>query len=243
MLIWAASGLAVQRFRNAWVPIAQWVAVLAMTTEHLTKYVWPESPFVPWALAIGRIALPAFAGMVAWHLLHNTRRPAQYGLRLLLLGVISQIPYAWVVTPDRLNICFTLAFGLLAVSLLDQVKEHRFKVAAGVALFLLAAVASSFVEYQILGLLLVPAFVYAFRYHQRVAAMLPALTLCAVINGGSPLHMAISFAAGCAVLLAPFLRLDNLAIPTLPRYLRLSWYPLHLFAIAVAMIVTGQGGI
>jgi len=50
---------------SVWVPVAQWFAVLAMTLEHVTKYVWPESAFVPWALAIGRIAFSVFAGMVA----------------------------------------------------------------------------------------------------------------------------------------------------------------------------------
>lgn len=241
----ANSGAALSRSTqsNAWVPLAQWFAVLTMTLEHVTKYVWPESAFVPWALAIGRIAFPVFAGMVAWHLLHNTRRPVWYGLRLLLIGAISQVPYAWVVTPDRLNICFTLAFGLLAVVLLDQVKDRRTRMATGVVLFLLAAVVSPFVEYQILGLLLVPAFVYAFRNHQRVAAMLPALALCAVINGGSPLHMAISCAAGCAVLLAPSLSFEGAAVPALPRGLRLSWYPLHLVAITVAIMAINQGAI
>lgn len=227
---------------NTWLPAAQWLAVLAMTLEHVTKYVWPGSPFEPWALAIGRIAFPVFAGMVAWHLLHNTRRPMRYGLRLLLIGAISQVPYTWVVTPDRLNICFTLTFALLAVVLLDQVNDRRTRMATGVVLFLLAAVASPFVEYQILGLLLVPAFVYAFRHRQRVAAMLPALALCAVINGGSPLHMAISCAAGCAVLLAPYLSLEGVNVPALPRGLRLAWYPLHLVAIAVATIAVSQGG-
>lgn len=241
----ANSGAGQSRFTpsNVWVPIAQWFAVLTMTLEHVTKYVWPGSAFVPWALAIGRIAFPVFAGMVAWHLLHNTRRPVRYGLRLLLIGGVSQVPYAWVVTPDRLNVCFTLAFGLLAVVLLDQVKDQRTRMAIGIVLFLLAAVASPFVEYQILGLLLVPAFVHAFRNPQHVAAMLPALALCAVINGGSPLHMAISCAAGCVVLLAPAMPFNGSSIPALPRGLRLSWYPLHLVTIAVATMAINQGAV
>jgi len=90
-------------------------------------------------------------------------------LRLLMIGAISQVPYAWVVTPDRLNICFTLAFGLLAVVLLDQVKGQRSRMATAVVLFLLAAV------------------------------------------------------------------------PALPRGLRLSWYPLHLVAITVALMAINQG--
>lgn len=227
---------------NSWVPVAQWLAVLAMTMEHVAKYVWPGSPFVPWALGIGRIAFPLFAGMVAWHLLHNTRRPARYGFRLLLIGAISQLPYAFVITPEQLNVCFTLAAGLFAVVLMDRIRGRILRGGTGILLFLLAAVASSYVEYQILGLLLVPAFVYAFRHQQRIADLLPALALCVVINGGSPLHMTISCIAGCAVLLGPSMALQGKLVPTIPRWLRLSWYPLHLFAIAVAIVALNEGG-
>ncbi len=176
--------------------------------------------------------------MVAWHLLHNTRRPVWYGCRLLLIGIISQIPYAWVVTPDRLNICFTLAFGLLAVVVLDKVAAHRSRIAIGIALFLLAGVLSPLAEYQLAGLLLVPAFVYAFRNHQHVPALFPTLALCMVLNSHTTLHMIISCMAGYAVMWAPYQAHKDFGIPALPRSLRQSWYPLHLILIAIAITIT-----
>lgn len=226
---------------NSWVPVAQWLAVLTMTGEHVTKYVWPESPFIPWMLAIGRIAFPVFAGMVAWHLFHNTRRPTIYGFRLLVIGAISQVPYSFVVTTEQLNICFTLAFGLFVVVIMNKADGQFLKLITGILIFLIAAVASTFFEYQILGLFLVPAFVYAFSHHNRKMEMVPALALCAVINGGAPLHMAISFAAGCAVLLAPSMATQKAIVPAVPRGLRQAWYPLHLAAIAFIMIAANTG--
>ncbi|WP_110598152.1 TraX family protein [Salinicola lusitanus] len=217
---------------NAWVPLAQWLAILAMTAEHVSKYLWPDAAFTPWAITLGRVAFPLFAGMVAWHLLHNTRRPARYGLRLLWVGSLAQLPYALVVTPDKLNVCFTLALGLLAVVALQQIQERTLQAAIGIVLVILALSISPHVEYGLFGLLLVPAFVLAYRYPHRTVAAIPVLLLAAVING-SPLHMLISTATAMTLILLAngSLRLD-VPVPAIPRPLRLSWYPLHLAVIA-----------
>ncbi|WP_106419740.1 TraX family protein [Salinicola tamaricis] len=160
---------------NTWVPLAQWLAILAMSQEHAIKFIWPDSPAVPWAILVGRIAFPLFAGMVAWHLLHNTRHPLRYGCRLLLVGLVAQLPYALVVTPDKLNVCFTLGLGLLAVVLLVRLEERTLQLAAGLTLVMLALAAHPWIEYGLPGLLLVPAFALAFRYPRHTAAALPLL--------------------------------------------------------------------
>lgn len=90
---------------NIWVSYAQWLAILTMTLEHTFRFVWPESTFTPWAQAMGRTAFPLFAAIVAWHLIHNSRKPYVYGLRVLLIGAISQVPYAFIVTSGKFNVC------------------------------------------------------------------------------------------------------------------------------------------
>ncbi|WP_110709700.1 TraX family protein [Salinicola sp. CR57] len=226
-----------QPLSNAWVPLAQWLAILTMTVEHVSKYLCPDAAITPWAITVGRIAFPLFAGMVAWHLLHNTRRPARYGLRLLWVGSLAQLPYALVVTPDKLNVCFTLALGLLAVVALRQIQERYLQAAIGIVLALLTLSISPYVEYGLFGLLLVPAFVLVYRYPHRTVAAIPALLLAAMING-TPLHMLISTATAMTLVLLAngSLRLD-LPVPAIPRPLRLSWYPLHLAVIAALLLV------
>jgi len=225
-----------QPLSNAWVPLAQWLAILAMTAEHVSKYLCPDAGFTPWAITLGRIAFPLFAGMVAWHLLHNTRRPARYGLRLLWVGSLAQLPYALVITPDKLNVCFTLGLGMLSVIALQQIQERTLQAAIGIVLVILALSISPHVEYGLLGLLLVPAFVLAYRYPHRTVAAIPALLLAAMING-TPLHMLISTATAMTLVLLAngSLRLD-VPIPAIPRPLRLSWYPLHLLVIAIIVM-------
>lgn len=220
---------------NAWVPLAQWLAILTMTVEHVSKFLLPAAAFTPWAITLGRVAFPLFAGMVAWHLVHNTRRPTRYGLRLLGVGTLAQLPYLLVVAP-KLNVCFTLGLGLLAVVALHRLQERTLQAAVGIVLSILAAMIGPHVEYGLFGLLLVPAFALAFHYPQRTVAAIPLLILAAVING-SPLHMLISTATAMALVLlaSGSLRLD-LPIPAIPRPLRLSWYPLHLLVIAIIVM-------
>lgn len=223
-----------QTLSNTWVPLAQWLAILTMTVEHVSKFLWPAAAFTPWAITLGRLAFPLFAGMVAWHLVHNTRRPTRYGLRLLGVGALAQLPYLLVVAP-KLNVCFTLGLGLLAVVVLHRLQERTLQAAAGIVLVIAAATISPHVEYGLFGLLLVPAFVLAFRYPHHATAI-PVLLLAAVING-PPLHMLISTATVMTLVLlaSGSLRLD-VPIPAIPRPLRLSWYPLHLLVIAIIVM-------
>ena len=68
---------------------------------------------------VGRVAFPLFAFMIAEGAAH-TRDRRWYALRLLLLAVISEIPFdlvaggTWLFPADQ-NTVFTLLLGLLAV--------------------------------------------------------------------------------------------------------------------------------
>ncbi len=68
---------------------------------------------------VGRVAFPLFAFMIAEGAVH-TRDRKKYALRLLLLAVISEIPFnlvagrTWFFPADQ-NTVFTLLLGLLAI--------------------------------------------------------------------------------------------------------------------------------
>ena len=80
---------------------------------------------------IGRIAFPLFCFQIVIGYKH-TKNINKYIIRLLLFGIISQIPfslftYSYTGRFDLLNVYFTLAFGLLAVYLLDILpKKYKF---------------------------------------------------------------------------------------------------------------------
>lgn len=80
---------------------------------------------------IGRIAFPLFCFQIVIGYKHS-KNINKYIMRLLLFGIISQIPfslftYSYTGRFDLLNVYFTLAFGLLAVYLLDILpKKYKF---------------------------------------------------------------------------------------------------------------------
>lgn len=220
--------------QNTWVPLAQWLALVTMTVEHACRYLLPaDSPVTPWAITLGRIAFPLFAGMIAWHYCHNTRAPLRYAQRLLLIALVASLPYALVVSTDHLNVCVTLGVGLIGVMIVDHVTECWSRLALGIGLALAWLFIGSYVEYGHLGLLLVPAFVLAFRHPHRTLAAVPLLLVTAQVNA-TPLHLLVSTATAAAlVAIANGSLRQTGTVPAMPRRLWLVWYPLHLSVIAV----------
>lgn len=89
------------------------LALLFMLVDHLGAAIFPG---IPGLRIIGRMAFPLYA----WCLVvgsEKTRSPLRYGLRLLLLGIISQPLYMMALshTWANLNILFSLLVGLIAL--------------------------------------------------------------------------------------------------------------------------------
>lgn len=75
---------------------------------------------------IGRVAFPLFAFGISEGYAH-TKNKWNYCLRLLMFGLISQVPFMWFCsifqTDARLNIFFTLLLGLIAIIGYEQCKS------------------------------------------------------------------------------------------------------------------------
>ena len=107
----------------------------------LLDHVW--ALFMPggyqWMTYLGRAAFPIFAFQIVEGYAHtsNFRR---YALRLLLFGLVSEIPFNLMYAstpfyPIHQNVLFTLLLGLLAVRALDRARK-----AGGLRPWLLATV-------------------------------------------------------------------------------------------------------
>lgn len=97
---------------------------------------------------IGRIAFPLFCFQIVIGYKH-TKNINKYIIRLLLFGIISQIPfslftYSYTGRFDLLNVYFTLAFGLLAVYVLD-VLPKKYKL-IGVFLDVILMIIAEFLQ-------------------------------------------------------------------------------------------------
>ncbi|MGO2149231.1 TraX family protein [Halomonas sp.] len=251
-----------RRPSSYWTGWGQWLALITMTVDHLTRYVLPGD--FSWAgSSIGRIAFPLFAAMVAWHGLFNTRNPMRYSRRILVIGLVAQLPYMMMPrASDALifNVCFTLASGLALGTLARQGWQHYQQQTLGFGWLLLGTAVGVtvwyllgfWVEYGHNGLLLIPLFMFAMHslsqagthFQARLWAGLAAFPVLWVAGQMNASDMAKSFTVGtCVVVLILAAGLAQ-RVPAvafaMPRRLWLAWYPGHFALIALWLLLSGR---
>ncbi|WP_048306107.1 TraX family protein [Halomonas sp. PR-M31] len=255
----ASTTQATLRPSSAWTAWGQWIALITMTVDHVTRYLFPGSWDMGWASSsLGRIAFPLFAGMVAWHGLFNTRDPYRYARRVLIIGLIAQLPYMTMPRDGfQLNICFTLALGLCWGTWLRSL-ARRVDVDTEAPLqrpLLLGAsllawwLLSPWFEYGHEGLLLIPCYMLAlqaltqrtdsFQEHLlMVAASVPVLLVAGLMNNSD---MAKSFTVATTLLILLLAAGEANRVPQIspgarmPRKVWLAWYPGHFAVIALLL--------
>lgn len=236
----------------SWVIWAQWLALASMMVDHIAVYLFPGSTATPWLSdTVGRLAFPLFAGMMAWHVVHYTRSFRRYMWRVLMIGVVAQMLYmgfpAYPVY-TFLNVCFTLALGLMLFGCVERLRQPQQQVSkAGqdirnklhAAISVLGiGLASVFVEFGPSGVLLVPAFIFAFRNYGgsgwRSQASASCLLLVAATLNVSILAMGVTVVSTAAVLLSAG-RVKQRPVIQVPRWLWRVWYPAH-FGVLLALV-------
>lgn len=136
------------------------IAVVSMLLDHIGY-----SLDIYVLRCIGRLAFPIFAYLIGNGFRHTTS-PVRYLSRLLLLAVLSQIPYTLFLSdtlvPEKLNIFFTLSLGLGLIWAMERCEVSAAKLlcvvaAVGVCL-ILEPVAP--LDYGLRGVLLIAALYY-----------------------------------------------------------------------------------
>ena len=190
------------------------IAAVTMLIDHLAVvvlkgYVNARAAFIPeeqiagyeilydWMRRIGRMAFPLFAFLLVEGFFHTKDRK-EYGQRLLLAALLSEIPYdlavygqVWCI--ERQNTIFTLFLGLVILQCMEWAKPRLLLqavvLAAGCGLSWLCRL-----DYTYLGILLIGVF-YFFQGYRRAAAVsgfcvfagtpwsLPAFLLLPFYNG------------------------------------------------------------
>lgn len=244
---------------SAWTAWGQWLALITMTLDHVTRYLLPDGWEAGWvSSSLGRIAFPLFAGMVAWHGLFNTRNPIRYARRILIIGLVAQLPYMTMPRDGfQLNITFTLALGLIwGTWLRDIARRGAFDKEAPLQASLLIGASlivwlllGDWVEYGHHGLLLIPFYMFALQALSQPAyslgerllaagAALPVLILAGLMNSSD---MAKSFTVATTLLVLLLAAGAASRVPQItpgarmPRKVWLAWYPAHFAVIALLL--------
>lgn len=157
-------------------------AMLLMLCDHLQLTLLPDLPVLR---CIGRLAFPLFAFMAVEGYLH-TRSLKKYLLRLLMLAVISEIPFDLLVSgsvfdPMHQNVIWTIILGLCCIRAFENISADLKKMLSAVVIIAsLAAAIIARVDYSSAGVLTLLAF-YAFRGNTVRCRLMQLLSL-AFIN-------------------------------------------------------------
>ena len=226
------------------------VAILTMVVDHIGAMLLRD---VPELRIIGRVAFPLFAWGIVVGMVY-TRNPARYAARLLLLALLSQAGYMLGLNHrwSELNVVFTLLLGMLGIW---GMRWNRWGSAWwGPALCVLTASLIP-MDYGWRGVLFIQLLYLARTSPGALAACMIPYCLFWGAGAGSRAVTEIwgvplvipgesRVAASFNSLLAPFLRLQTLAllalplmaVPTksgirLPRWLGYLAYPGHLMIL------------
>ena len=101
------------------------IAIISMICDHASDAIIGHFSFFN---LIGRIAFPLFCFQLVNGYKH-TKNLNKYITRLIIFGIISQIPFSFFIyfysgSFTTLNIFFTLALGLLAIYVLDKLPNN-----------------------------------------------------------------------------------------------------------------------
>lgn len=137
------------------------IACFTMLLCHI-PFVYPQYS-VP-LIYIGKISFPLYAFLISEGYFH-TRNFSKYLTRLIVFGVISQIP-AYLLFVGKsfnglyLNIFFTLALGLLGIRIYDKIKSKYISIPLIILLAVIAELLKF--DYGAFGVLMIVCF-YVFK--------------------------------------------------------------------------------
>lgn len=137
------------------------IACVTMILDHI-KYAIPSTEnFV--TMYLGRISFPLFAFLITEGYIHTSNLKKYYE-RLIIFGIISQIPFmlfrSLVGEWKMLNIMFTLLLGLLSITTYDKIKKKYISIPICILIIALGEILN--VDYGWFGVCLV-FIIYIFR--------------------------------------------------------------------------------
>ncbi|WOD41988.1 TraX family protein [Nodosilinea sp. E11] len=103
------------------------LAAITMLIDHIGVVFFPD---VDWLRMVGRISFPLFVWLLVQGEAH-TRDIGRYGLRLAVLGLVSQPIYQLTFRATELNILFELLVGLVCLRLVRHFPQLQLAIWLG----------------------------------------------------------------------------------------------------------------
>jgi len=216
--------------------ILKMAAIISMLISHIGMLF---ISFDTVTFAIGRVAFPLFAFLMIYNYIHHTSSPVKYIIRIFIVAVISQAPYALTIGEGSgmINIMFTLSAGLFIVHVLDimiasKTKLKQYTIAYAMITFFFAA--GLVVDYIYLGLILIISYWGWLRFPSHITFF---VAVFATLFLNFPSGVIIMYCGLLAIVLILIVLMLNVRVPRLNKWVYYFFYPVHLFAIHIAKIL------
>lgn len=158
-------------FSDGQIEALKWIALASMFLDHFGRHLlgWGQET---WVFALGRIAFPLFALVLALNLSREgdrAARAARTARRLALWCAVSVLPSIWARgDPAVVNVLATLGLGAAMCWVIASPAPMVWRLAVCMAV----AAASRWVEFGLPGVFLIPAIYLWCTQRQREAALL-----------------------------------------------------------------------
>jgi len=213
------------------------LALLAMVLDHAGLALFPD---IGTFRCVGRLSFPLYCFLLTQGYLHTKSRFA-YGRRLLILALVSEIPFdllifARPVCDAEQNALFSLLLGLMALYAAETLKDRPVQAWLAVMAVCVCAMAAS-VSYGWLGPALCMAVWFGrnnrFRMLLFTAGALLVYSLSLALSGVAKSWVLVSLCAPLALI--PMLLYSKKPGPRsrVLSFLFYAAYPLHLTALVI----------
>ena len=186
------------------------IAMITMLIDHIGVILYPEFIFLR---IIGRISFPLFAYLLITGF-KNTKNINLYLYRLLFFGIISQIPYYYML-PGRFNVILYFFIALLS---LKYFKKNRIYLPIVVGIFTEYFKFS----YGLYGIITI--YIFYILYENK-----PNLSIAFIILNFIYIPIFNNYIQALSIISLPllFINIDNFNIK-MNKYIAYLFYPLHL---------------
>lgn len=197
------------------------IAIIAMVIDHVGIVFFPQFVFFR---IIGRLAMPVFALGIADGYRH-TSSLKNYLLKILAVGIVSQIPYALLLNVVELNILFLFILSLAAIYLVDK------KLYLGlIPLFAMPFIFP--IDYGWYGMAMI-LFFYIFKDKKILLIFFSAVLVAAQILLKESYVVAFQM---LGIFLAVYFP-GNFYKLAMPKIFFYWFYPLHLIALLIIKLI------
>ena len=214
------------------------VAVVSMIIDHVGFVFFPEMIIFQ---IIGRLSFPLYAYLIALGY-SRTKNSIIYFFRVLVLAIVSQWFFNYLISPIKLNVCFTLSFSIISLIVFELNKINKaLKMFLYILILFLALLLGC--EYGSYGILLVLLFHLYIRNQHDKTYKIYAITSIILLIIVSMFVFSFSIIHLYSILSLPIILLTPKNIQKIKvnsiKHINYLVYPLHLlimFLIRFAIV-------